>query len=79
MEADICPKNLKAEPAYGSDVLRLWAVSTQYSGDVSISTTSLKQAAELLRKLRMTARFLLGSLQDVPNIPKVPRDGLSLV
>ncbi|PVG04524.1 isoleucyl-tRNA synthetase [Serendipita vermifera] len=71
--------NLKSEPAYGPDVLRLWAVSTQYSGDVSISTTSLKQAAELLRKLRMTARFLLGSLQDVPNIPTIPHTELSLL
>ncbi len=44
-----------------------------------MSTITLKQAAEFHRKLRMTARFILGSLQDQVNPPVVPRDKLSLV
>jgi len=44
-----------------------------------MSKVSLKQAAEVLRKLRMTARFILGSLQDELNAATVPRAGLSLV
>lgn len=71
--------NIKSEPAYGTEVLRLWAVSSQYSGDVTISTIALKQAAELHRKLRMTARFILGSLQDRVNPRVVPRNELSLL
>jgi len=44
-----------------------------------MSTIALKQAAELHRKLRMTARFILGTLQDrsPPVVP--PREDLSLV
>ncbi|KAG8811403.1 isoleucine-tRNA ligase [Serendipita sp. 399] len=71
--------NTKSEPAYGADVLRLWAVLTQYSGDVAMSNVALKQAAEIQRKLRVTARFLLGSLQDVvPDRMKRP-ENLSLL
>lgn len=44
-----------------------------------MSTIALKQAAELHRKLRMTARFILGSLQDQPNPPVIPGEELSLV
>jgi len=44
-----------------------------------MSTIALKQAAELHRKLRMTARFILGSLQDQPNPVDIPGVELSLV
>jgi hypothetical protein len=44
-----------------------------------MSTIALKQAAELHRKLRMTARFILGSLQDQANPTVIPREELSLV
>ncbi|KAG9052648.1 isoleucine-tRNA ligase [Serendipita sp. 407] len=71
--------NSKSEPAYGVDVLRLWAVSTQYSGDVAIGTVALKQAAETLRKLRVTARFLLGSLQDAVSDNRIRPTNLSLL
>lgn len=70
--------NLQKEPAYGTDVLRLWAVSMQYSGDVAMSTVALKQAAEILRKLRMTARYLLGSLRDATFVGPAPQN-LSLL
>ncbi|MBI6546371.1 MAG: isoleucine--tRNA ligase [Cyanobacteria bacterium NC_groundwater_1444_Ag_S-0.65um_54_12] len=49
---------------YGADVLRLWVSSVDYTGDVRISAPILQQLAEVYRKIRNTARFLLGNLYD---------------
>lgn len=57
-------KNQKQEPPYGADVLRLWASSVDYSSDVPIGKTILKQMGDVYRKIRNTARFLLGNLHD---------------
>ena len=57
-------KNQKEEPAYGADVLRLWASSVDYSSDVPLSKNILKQMADIYRKIRNTARFLIGNLHD---------------
>eukprot|EP00892_Ulva_mutabilis_P007438 jgi/Ulvmu1/5066/UM021_0083.1 len=57
-------KNQKKEPAYGADVLRLWAASVDYAVDVSIGAGILKQVFESYRKLRGTLRFMLGNLHD---------------
>lgn len=57
-------KNQQKEPAYGADVLRLWVSSVDYSADVPIGQNILKQLAEVYRKIRNTARFLLGNLHD---------------
>ena len=57
-------KNQKQEPPYGADVLRLWVSSVDYSSDVPIGKTILKQMADVSRKIRNTARFLLGNLND---------------
>jgi isoleucyl-tRNA synthetase len=54
----------KLEPAYGADVLRLWVASVDYSGDVNIGPNILKQTFESYRKLRNTARYLIGNLAD---------------
>lgn len=56
--------NKKLEPAYGADVLRLWVASVDYSGDVSIGPNIIKQTFEGYRKLRNTARYLIGNLDD---------------
>lgn len=56
--------NKKLEPAYGADVLRLWVASVDYSGDVSIGPNIMKQTFESYRKLRNTARYLIGNLAD---------------
>ena len=56
--------NQKKEPPYGADVLRLWVSSVDYSSDVPIGQTILKQLADVYRKIRNTARFLLGNLHD---------------
>jgi isoleucyl-tRNA synthetase len=57
-------KNQKKEPAYGADVLRLWVSSVDYSSDVPLGNNILKQMADVYRKIRNTARFLLGNLHD---------------
>ncbi|OCQ97977.1 isoleucine--tRNA ligase [Oscillatoriales cyanobacterium USR001] len=49
---------------YGADVLRLWVSSVDYSADVPLGTNILKQQADVYRKIRNTARFLLGNLHD---------------
>src|SRR5690606_12737459 len=48
----------------GADILRLWAASVDYRGDVRISDNILRQLAEVYRRIRNTARFLLGTTFD---------------
>jgi isoleucyl-tRNA synthetase len=57
-------KNDKQEPAYGADVLRLWVSSVDYSADVPLGPGIVKQLADVYRKVRNTARYLLGNLHD---------------
>lgn len=56
--------NKKQDPPYGADILRLWVSSIDYSADVRIGKNILQQLADMYRKIRNTARFLLGSLHD---------------
>lgn len=49
----------------GADILRLWALSSDYTSDVSISKDILKQVAEVYRKIRNTARFILGNIDGL--------------
>jgi isoleucyl-tRNA synthetase len=46
----------------GADVLRLWVASTDYRNEMSVSDEILKRAADAYRRIRNTARFLLGNL-----------------
>lgn len=57
-------KNQKQEPPYGADVLRLWVSSVDYSADVPLGPGIVKQLADVYRKVRNTARYLLGNLHD---------------
>ncbi|KAL7545516.1 hypothetical protein ACHAWF_008864 [Thalassiosira exigua] len=69
--------NKKLEPAYGADVLRLWVASVDYAGDVRVGSNIIKQTFESYRKLRNTARYLIGNLADYdPNTNAVPYDEL---
>jgi isoleucyl-tRNA synthetase len=45
-------------------VLRLWVASGDYQTDIRISKDILKQTAENYKKIRNTARFILGVLSD---------------
>ncbi|MBR1884004.1 MAG: isoleucine--tRNA ligase [Clostridia bacterium] len=49
---------------YGADILRLWAVSSDYHTEVRLSEDILSQVSEVYKKLRNTIRFLLGNLSD---------------
>ncbi len=46
----------------GADILRLWIASADYSNEMSLSREILKRNADAYRRLRNTARFLLGNL-----------------
>ena len=58
----IAPKEVCDE--FGADILRLWVASTDYRNDVRISKNILKSLSETYRRIRNTARFLLGNLHD---------------
>ena len=46
----------------GADVLRLWVAASDYSGEIAISENLLKRMADAYRRIRNTARYLLGNL-----------------
>ncbi|QBB70892.1 isoleucine--tRNA ligase [Pseudolysobacter antarcticus] len=47
----------------GADVLRLWVASTDYRNEMSVSDEILKRVSDAYRRIRNTARFLLGNLE----------------
>jgi len=72
--------NQKLQPAYGADVLRLWVSSVDYSVDVPIGSNILKQLSDVYRKVRNTARYLLGNLHDFnPIIENIEIDKLPIL
>ena len=54
---DVCNK-------YGADILRLWVLSADYTMDVSISDDILKGISDVYRKIRNTARYIIGNTSD---------------
>jgi isoleucyl-tRNA synthetase len=48
----------------GAEILRLWVASTDYSGELSISSEILKRVVESYRRIRNTLRFLLANTSD---------------
>ena len=72
--------NKKQDPAFGADVLRLWVSSVDYSVDVPIGSTILRQLSDVYRKVRNTARYLLGNLHDFePNRDSILIEDLPLL
>ncbi|KAJ6499704.1 isoleucyl-tRNA synthetase [Mycena vitilis] len=63
----------KKEPIYGADVLRFWVGTVDYWNDTSLGPVVLAQAAEGVRKLRNTARFILGNVGSVETRSKMNR------
>lgn len=49
---------------YGADILRLWVSSSDYRNELTISDEIIKRNADVYRRLRNTARFLLANLFD---------------
>ncbi len=52
----------KVVDTLGADVLRLWVASTDYRNEIAVSDEILKRVADAYRRIRNTARFLLGNL-----------------
>ncbi len=48
----------------GADILRLWAASSDYHADIRISKEILAQLSESYKKIRNTARFILGNISN---------------
>ena len=46
----------------GADVVRLWVAATDYRGEMRVSDEILKRTADVYRRLRNTARYLLANL-----------------
>lgn len=61
----------------GTDTLRLWVASVDYTSDIGISEALLKQVTETYRKIRNTLRFLHGNVTDLDK--RVDIDTLPLV
>lgn len=62
---------------YGADIIRLWVAASDYQVDVRISKEILKQLSEAYRKIRNTARFILGNISDFnPDTDSVADDEL---
>jgi isoleucyl-tRNA synthetase len=65
---------------YGADVLRLWVASVDFTHDVRVGKTIIAQLAEVYKKVRNTARFLLGNLADFnPATDRLPYERLGLL
>ncbi len=64
----------------GADVLRLWIASTDYRGEIAVSDEIFKRIADAYRRIRNTARYLLGNLDgfDPARHTVVPADLLDL-
>ncbi|ARU17067.1 isoleucine--tRNA ligase [Croceicoccus marinus] len=72
---------------FGADIIRLWALSVDYTEDHRIGPEILKGVADQYRKLRNTFRYLLGALDgydgsDAPetaDFPELERYVLTLL
>ncbi|TET06819.1 isoleucine--tRNA ligase [Candidatus Dependentiae bacterium] len=57
----------------GTDVLRLWMASLDYTDDIPVSDVLINNVHEVYRKIRNTGRFLLANLYDF----KIDHDAVS--
>ncbi|MGI9213804.1 MAG: isoleucine--tRNA ligase [Methylococcaceae bacterium] len=61
----------------GADVLRLWVAATDYRAEMTVSDEILKRSADVYRRLRNTARYLLANLAGFdPAQHLIPADAL---
>ena len=60
---------------YGADILRLWALSVDFTEDHRIGKEILAGVADQYRKLRNTFRYLLGALDGFSEEERVARRG----
>ncbi|MDX1380403.1 MAG: isoleucine--tRNA ligase, partial [Xanthomonadales bacterium] len=60
----------------GADVLRLWVAAADYRQEMAVSDEVLKRVADAYRRIRNTARFLLGNLDEFTPADALPADDL---
>jgi isoleucyl-tRNA synthetase len=60
---------------YGADIVRWWALATDWRSDVRIGDEILQRVADAYRKVRNTFRFLLGNLSTSRPLTRSPRCG----
>ncbi|MFU8832996.1 MAG: isoleucine--tRNA ligase, partial [Wenzhouxiangella sp.] len=61
----------------GADVLRLWVAAADYRQEMNVSDEILKRVADAYRRIRNTARFVLGNLHGFdPASHSLPMDQL---
>ncbi|MEE4339086.1 isoleucine--tRNA ligase [Erythrobacter sp.] len=77
---------LKLMEQYGADIIRLWALSVDFTADHRIGDEILKGVGDQYRRLRNTFRYLLGALDgwvgdfsDMGEIPELEVYVLSLL
>ncbi|GAB4472612.1 MAG: isoleucine--tRNA ligase [Erythrobacter tepidarius] len=63
---------LKVMETYGADIIRLWALSVDFTEDHRIGDEILKGVGDQYRKLRNTFRYLLGALDGFSEAERVP-------
>ena len=63
----------------GAEILRLWISSLDYTKDIYYSDKSLNNIKNIYRKIRNTARYLLGNLFDFTNLDIIPTKKLLLI
>jgi isoleucyl-tRNA synthetase len=67
---------LKVMETYGADIIRLWALSVDYTEDHRIGDEILKGVADQYRKLRNTFRYLLGALDGFAEGERLPVEAM---
>ena len=78
---------IKVMETYGADIIRLWALTVDFTEDHRIGDEILKGVSDQYRKLRNTFRYLLGALDgfseaervDVAAMPELERYILALL
>ena len=65
----VAPEDIIKE--YGADILRLWALTSDYAEDVRIGNDAIKSTTDIYRRIRNTFRFLLGALDGFEDDERV--------
>jgi len=73
----IAPKSILER--YGADIVRWWALATDWRSDVRVGDEILERCADAYRKVRNTFRFLLGNLDDFTSAAAVSEESLTAV
>ncbi len=66
----------KVMETYGADIIRLWALSVDFTEDHRIGDEILKGVSDQYRKLRNTFRYMLGALDGFSEAERVPVDAM---